>query len=208
VSESVPRLTSLLRANGVSVETDARTKPAPLASAWTAFRQFAALRVSQNDLENDPMADAFLFEVGTYDSSAKWGRTLEVSFVRQYGMKDGDLQQVHLIAHFRPRAFDEIRSQIRVSSCAPHVPGCVALCSYAGRNQLTGSPCRIVAGSTARAADRKLDDVSAWSFDTGVAAREAQRRSWIAFVDSSPLLLRTLASKELLGYEVRQESVE
>jgi hypothetical protein len=82
------------------------------------------------------MADALWFEADAYDFGRKWGRTFEVSFVRQHGMKNGDLQQVHLVAHFSPLVFTRIRSRIRVISCAgrfdrDHPPGCIALCSYA-----------------------------------------------------------------------------
>jgi hypothetical protein len=165
-------------------------KPAPLSSAWRAFEQFAALRVSSGDLEDDPMADALLFEAGTYDFGGKWGRSFEVTFVRQYGMKNGDLQQVHLVAHFAPLVFDRIRSGMKVIACAArferdHPPGCIALCSYAGRHQLLGSPCRVVDGGTARSGGRTLQDLTVWSYDTGGSGVDAQHRSWLAFVDRS-----------------------
>jgi hypothetical protein len=213
VADSIPRLTSLLRSNGVKIRTDTQTKPAPLASAWKAFSQFAALSVSRKDLENDSMADALLFEAGTYDFGGRWGRTFQLSFARQYGMKDGDLQQVHLIAYFEPQVFDEIRSQIGVISCAAnfqrhHPPGCAALCSYAGRHQLIGSPCRLITRGTAGFAGSSLEDVTVWSYDTGGGTDDAQRRRWVSFVGSSMILRRALTNKRLLGYEVWQESVE
>ena len=100
-----------------------------------------------------------------------------------------------------------------VISCAgrferDHPPGCIALCSYAGRHQLLGSPCRLVDGGTASSAGRTLQDLTVWSYDTGGSGVDAQHRSWVAFVGRSLLLRRALASSQLLGYEVWQDSAE
>ena len=210
-ADSATRLTSLLQQNGVEVITVRGQKPAPLGKAWHAFEQFAALDVAGGDVEDD----AFLFEAGVYDSGTKWGRTFMLDFVRQYGMKDGDIQQVHLTAHFPPEVFDQIRSQIRVVSCgekfSPPVPDCEGACMYAGQESLEtllGSPCRIVPASMAGRPGRTLGDLSVWSYQTGGDSTGEQHTTWLSSVDASLVLQRALLSKQLLGYEVFQESAE
>ena len=47
---------------------------------------------------------------GVFDSGEPWGRTFELSFVRQYATVDGDLQQVHLVAHYPASALNDLRS--------------------------------------------------------------------------------------------------
>jgi hypothetical protein len=211
VSQSVPRLRALLGSAGVVVGT--RAKPAPLASAWRAFERFAVIPVSRGDLQNDPMADGLLFEAGTYDSGADWGRTFELAFVRQYAMKDSDLQQVHLVAHFAPAVFEQIRSATHVISCGTHFVadppvGCASLCSYLGRHQLIGTPCRVVARGRTTSRARDLEDLTVWSYDTGGTDPEAQHESWLSYVNASTILRRALTSRGLLGYELWQDSAD
>src|SRR5262245_25715471 len=155
----------LLHENGVEVTTVPGQKPAPLGEAWHAFEQFAGLPVANVD-------DAFLFEATVLDSGTAWGRTFILDFVRQYAPKGGgDMQQVHLVAYFRPEVFDEIRSQIRVVSCADTfsptpVPGCDGLCTYAGQTAMLGSSCQIVPASMAGKPGRSLEGLSVWSYQT------------------------------------------
>src|SRR4029079_5191113 len=145
VADSSERLMLLLHENGVEVTTTRNQKPAPLGKAWHAFERFAALPVA------DAVDDAFLFQATVQYSGDAWGRTFILDFGRQYAPKGGgDMQQVHLIAYFRARVFDEIRSQIRVVSCADELtstptPSCDGLCTYAGQSTaMLGSPCSIV----------------------------------------------------------------
>jgi len=212
VTDSAARLTSLLQQHGVDLIVVRGQRPAPLGRAWQAFEQFAALDVAGGDVEDD----AFLFEAGVFDSGTKWGRTFMLDFVRQYGMKDGDIQQVHLTAHFPAKVFDELRSQIRVVSCGEKfsptpVPDCDGNCSYVGQDalkHLLGSPCRIVPATMAGRAGRTLSDLSVWSYQTGGGSTGEQHASWLSSVDASLVLQHALLSRRLLGYEVYQGSAE
>jgi hypothetical protein len=139
-----------------------------------------------------------------------------LDFVRQYAMEDGDIQQVHLTAHFRPEVFDEIRSRIRVVSCGESfsptpVPDCEGDCIYVGQDalkHLLGSPCRLVPASMAGRAGRTLQDLVVWSDRTGADSTDAQHAMWLSSVDASLVLQHALLSKQLLGYEVYQGSAE
>jgi len=100
VAGSEARLVSLLANRGVNAGRNPRSEPPPLRSAWEAFKEFAALPVAASDLTSDEPNDDLLYEDGVYDWGDEWGETFEVSFVRQYGTADGDIQQVHLVAHY------------------------------------------------------------------------------------------------------------
>lgn len=103
-----------------------------------------------------------------FDFGRPWGKTFELSFVRQYATADGDLQQIHLVAHFPPTALDDVVSEID-----------------AGQSSVV------------------------WSFDTGGSGRVGRTKSWIAFVEASPVFRRMNANAaQPLGDEVWQESAE
>jgi len=209
VADSSERLMLLLHENGVEVTTTRNQKPAPLGKAWHAFERFAALPVA------DAVDDAFLFQATVQYSGAAWGRTFILDFGRQYAPKGGgDIQQVHLIAYFRARVFDEIRSQIRVVSCADELtstptPSCDGLCTYAGQSTaMLGSPCSIVPSVMAGKPGRSLEGLVVWSYQTGGDSSDAQHATWLDSVDASLVLQRALRSNALLGYQIYQGSVE
>jgi hypothetical protein len=206
VRQGEARLASLLRKRDV---TPGSTKPMlPLSVAWAAFKEFAAVPVRPSELSDEPLSDGLLFEFGVFDFGGKWGETLQVIFVRQLTTADGDLQQVHLVAHFTPSAFDEIRERINVALCA-EAQGCAARCVFEGTDALVGDRCVLtLAAGQAAPADRVLGSAGAWSFDTGGISTEAQRASWIAFVESSPVFRQLAGELEPLGYEVWQDSAE
>ena len=205
VSDSVPRLIALLRRDGVRIG-QGQAEPGSIGSAWRAFQEFAKLPVAKQELSSDPMADALLFEFGTFDWGDKWGKTFEVDFVRQFGMRNGDLQQVHLVAHFPAQVAPRIMSRLGVGACTGGTE-CAARCAYVGDHALVGKPCRITARRNATV--RTLESSYTWSYDTGDSGVSGQRSSWIAFVASSPVLRAVRAyGGRTLGYEVWRDSAD
>jgi hypothetical protein len=183
-----------------------QANPGSISAAWRAFSAFAKLPVSKQDISDDPMADALLFEFGTFDWGDKWGKTFEVDFVRQLGMRDGDLQQVHLVAHFPARVGQQIMNRLGVAAC-PDGGSCAARCSYPGHHALVGKPCRIT--SQRDTTEHTLDSAYTWSYDTGGSGVSGQRSSWIAFVASSPALRAVQANGgRALGYQVWRDSAD
>jgi len=207
-ADGAERLMLLLHGNGVEVTTTRGQKPAPLGKAWQAFEQFAALHVK------NVTDDAFLFGATVIDSGAAWGRTFVLDFARQYAPAGGgDPQQVHLVAYFQPQVFDEIRSQIRVASCADELspasmPGCDGLCTLAGETAAPGSPCSIVPSVMAGKPGRSLETLAVWSYGTGGDSSDEQHATWLDSVATSLVLQRALRSEALLGYQVYQDSTE
>jgi hypothetical protein len=109
VAESKARLMSLLGERGVELGPN-RKDPRTLSTAWEAFKAFAALPVDSSDLSSYEPNDDLLYEFGVYDWGDHWGKTFQVSFTRQYGTADGDIQQVQLVAHYPPSAGESVGS--------------------------------------------------------------------------------------------------
>jgi hypothetical protein len=209
VEEGETRLRSLLRERGVRVGSSGTNSMQSLRLAWAAFKEFAAVPVRPSELSDDPLSDGLLFEFGVFDFGGKWGKTFQLSFVRQLATADGDLQQVQLVAYFEPVAFDRMKSRIKVARCA-EAGSCAARCTFEHTDAFVGDPCALsrTAGRPARPADRMLASASAWSFDTGGSSAKAQRTSWIRFVERSPMFREAAGTLQPLGYEVWQGSAD
>jgi hypothetical protein len=199
-------LKSLVREHGIELGRDVRSKGGSLDAALRAFAEFAEIPIANGDLDRDPMSDGLLFEFGVFDFGGVWGNTLTLSFVRQYGMADGDLQQVHLEAHFRSAAFPVILRRTHVEACDGR--GCVFRCAYGGATDLIGGErCAISTGTPGRGPS--IHSASLWSFDAGEPGTSAARTVWVRLVKESPPF-RYLSGHQdlLLGYDVWQESAE
>jgi len=103
VTQSKGRLMLLLREQGIKVGRNVADRPPPVRSAFEAFKAFAAVPVAERDLSSDDLNDGLLYEAGVYDWGDAWGETFQLSFVRQYATREGDLQQVELVADFSAR---------------------------------------------------------------------------------------------------------
>jgi hypothetical protein len=203
---SETKLKSLAQERGIRLGRDVGDENGSLRAALTAFAEFAAIPIADGDLDPDPMSDGLLFEFGVFDFGGGWGNTLTVSFVRQYGMADGDLQQVHLEAHFRPAAFAAILRRTRVAACDSRE--CVFRCAYGGASDLVGGErCAVTSGVPER--NPSLHSASLWSFDAGEPGTASARARWLKLVEESPPFTY-LSSREglLVGYEIWQESAE
>jgi hypothetical protein len=110
VAESKARLVSLLGERGIKVGLNRQERPPSMRAAWEAFKAFASLPVASSDLGSYEPNDDLLYEFGVYDWGDEWGRTFQVSFTRQYGTADGDIQQVQLVAHYPPSAGEGLGS--------------------------------------------------------------------------------------------------
>lgn len=192
VADTAPRLEALLAANHVR---PLAAHPGTLEQAWRAFRRFAALPVARDQLQPDPTSDQLLLEVGVFAG------TFDVDLVRQFLMKDGDIQQLHLDAHFPAARFPPLRDSIHDSGCLLGGQRCPTRCFFVGLRDLVGSKCML---STGRPNGwRALQSFLVWSDDAG------GRDRWVAFLDSWPLFQRILAEAgEPLGYDVWRDSVE
>jgi hypothetical protein len=200
VKDGASRLASLLRARGVRLSQDANG-PRPLRVAWRAFKDFASVPVRGSELSDDAGSDALLVEYGLFDSTRSSGRTFQLSFVRQLGTREGDLQQVHLDVSFGRRAFATISRQIRARKCAEGEE-CPARCVFGSKSALFGTPC------AESPAGRVPTSVTAWSFDTGGSGTDEQRASWISFVEASAAFQEAACELKPVRYEVWQESAE
>jgi len=100
VAGSDQKLRSLLTEQGVQVGRSKAATGSTVRSAWEAFQSFATIPIADGDLASVPDDDMLLYESGVYDWGDEWGKTFEVSFVRQYITPDDDIQQVHLVVHF------------------------------------------------------------------------------------------------------------
>jgi hypothetical protein len=200
VKDGASRLSSLLRARGVSLSPDAN-RPRPLRDAWRAFKAFASVPVLGSELSDDPGADGLLVEYGIFGSTGSSGRTFQLSFARQLATRDGDLQQVHLDVRFGPGAFATIGRHIRARTCTDG-EGCQARCVFSDKAALFGAPC------AESPAGRVPTSVSAWSFDTGGSGTDEQRASWISFVEASAAFREAASELKPVRYEVWQESAE
>jgi len=109
VADGGTRLKAILGASHVTIGPEAQ-RPGSLGSAWKAFQRFAALPAASGDLSDEDLSDGLLFEAGTYpDVTASFAgggkKTFQLDFVRQFATADGDLQQVHLVAHYPAKSF-------------------------------------------------------------------------------------------------------
>jgi hypothetical protein len=211
VTESVPRLKTLLRTKHVRI-ADRHPTAASVGSAWEAFKAFAAAPVASGQLSNDDLNDGLLFEFGTFDFGGKWGKTFEMDFVRQFATRNGDLQQLHLVIHFTPQVFRQLRGHIKAEACSRHAADCVASCSYAdsqGAAGLLGTPCTLTLDAPDPASPHVLTGASVWSFDTRGEGQTEKRESWTTVVESSPLF-RRVVSQHLrpIGFEVWRDSAD
>lgn len=109
VGDGGDRLRAILATSGVTIGPGAE-RPGSLSTAWAAFQRFAALEVASGDLSGEELDDGLLFEAGTYSpATAQFvkggGETFQLGFVRQFETADGDLQQLHLVAHYPAKPF-------------------------------------------------------------------------------------------------------
>jgi hypothetical protein len=200
------RLKSLLRERGIQLGRASAARAGSLRSALEAFVDFAAIPVTSGELEPEPLSDGLLYEFGVFDFGDVWGKTLTLSLVRQYGMTGGDLQQVHLEAHFRPAVLAAILRRTRAEPCDSGT-GCTYRCAYGGTSDLIGERCTVKAATPAPG--RSLQSASMWSFDTGEAGTIAAREAWVSLVEESPPFKYLSAHRDLLlGYQVWQDSAE
>jgi hypothetical protein len=200
------KLKSLVRERGIRLGRNVGQDDGSLRAALSAFAEFAEIPIAEGDLDRDPMSDGLLFEFGVFDFGGVWGNTLTLSFVRQYGMADGDLQQVHLEAHFPAAALPVILRRTHAEACDGR--DCVFRCAYGGASDLVGGE-RCAVTSEVPGRSPPLHSASLWSFDAGEAGTGAARIAWLRLVKESPPF-KYLSSHDdlLLGYEVWQESAE
>jgi hypothetical protein len=85
-------LKQLLTSHGVKLDGSAGS----LQSAWEAFKQFAEIPVSVNDVVASGEGDGFILQWGTYPRE----RRFQLDFTRQYVLRTEDIQQVHLVLNF------------------------------------------------------------------------------------------------------------
>ncbi len=207
VAGSDARLRALLRERNVAVGVRSPQPSRSFSAAWSAFKRFTSIRVDPSDLDSELPNDDLLYEFGVFDFGSKWGRTFELSFVRQYATADGDLQQVHLVAHFPPAAFADIQHRLRAVACSEG-SHCAADCYFEGNDNVIGTPC-VVASRAGGSPGRRVKSVVLWAAATGTDEPDTQRRRWIEFVEGSPAFAYVLAHRlRLIGYEVWQESAE
>jgi hypothetical protein len=206
VAQGETRLSALLRQHGVVL---GRTGAAhPLRAAWRAFQKFARVPVQRSELANGPLSDGLLFEFGVSEASEQWGKTFHLSFVRQLATADGDLQQVHLAAHFEPTTFEKIRRRLSATRCADP-DRCLTRCSF-DEMTLVGTPCAVSLRTRLlrASAEEPLVAAHAWSFDADGSDTAAQRDRWMTFVENSPVFRIAAREFQPRGYELWQESAE
>jgi hypothetical protein len=207
VNGSDSRLTALLREHGVRVGRNQAQSPESLRSAWQAFRSFSAIRVDSDDLSSEQPNDDLLFEFGVFDFGGKWGRTFQLAFVRQYATADGELQQVHLVAHFPATAFAPIQARLATEPCGDGQ--CPTSCSFGDPNDFLGTPCSISTRAAGAPGGRRVESAAVWGSLTAVAGTGGHTASWVEFVETSPVFREVLSRKlQPLGFEVWQDSTE
>lgn len=130
---------------------------------------------------------------------------MSVSLTRQYELRDGDIWQTNLVAHYPAELWERVRERLVVRSCGDS-ESCAMRCVYAddeGISRLAlGDGCTVTTRPAGAPAARRLESLLLWSYDAG-------RQSWSSRVSDSAVLDAIQASRtQVLGYEIWHGSVE